>query len=83
MKRISSIFLTIFAVGVLFALLAGALSFLGYVAALFIGGETATSLCTFIYSHYFPWVIRICSVCVGFGLVGMYMNKVKALSIDK
>ena len=83
MKKISIIFLTLFAAGVILALFAGALSFFGYVVALCIGGETATALCAFIYKQYFPWVIRICSVCVGAGLVGMYMNKVKALSFDK
>ena len=83
MKKISNILLTVFAVGVILALFAGALSFLGYVVALVIGGETATELCAFIYKQYFPWVIRVCSVCVGAGLIGMYLNKVKALSFDK
>ena len=83
MKKISNVLLTIFSVGVLLTLLAGGLSFLGYVVALIIGGETATAICVFIYKTYFPWVIRICSVCVGFGLIGMYLNKVKALSFKK
>lgn len=80
MMKISKVFLTIFAVGVLFALFAGGLAFLGYVAAMIIGGEVATALCVFIHKTYFVWVIRICSVCVGCGLVGMYLNKVKALT---
>ena len=63
-------------------LFAGTLAFMGYVSALVIGGEAATALCTFIYKSYFPWVIRICSVAVGLGLVGMYLRKMKALSVE-
>lgn len=83
MKKISDILLTIFSVGVILTLFAGVLAFLGYVVALMIGGETATELCLFIYKGYFPWVIRVCSVCVGAGLIGMYLSKLKALSLDK
>lgn len=83
MKKISNVLLTIFSIGVLTTLFAGGLSFLGYLVALFIGGETATAICAFIYKEYFPWVIRICAVCVGAGLIGMYLKKLKALSINK
>ena len=80
MKRISSVLLTIFSVGVLIGLFSGAVAFAGYVVALLIGGEAATALCAFIYNDFFPVVIRICSISVGFGLIGMYINKMKALS---
>lgn len=80
MKIISKILLTVFAVGVLVTLFAGALSFICYLVALVIGGEVATALCAFIYTEYFPWIIRICSISVGFGLVGMYLEKQKALT---
>lgn len=82
MKKISKILLTIFSAFVLLTLFAGALALLGYIAALIIGGETAPQICAFIYKSYFPWVIRICSGSVGFGLVGMYLQKSKALSIN-
>lgn len=81
MKKASKVLLTVFSIGVLLTLFAGALALAGYVAALFIGGETATELCAFIYKDYFPWVIRICSISVGLGLLGMYLSKVKALTI--
>lgn len=83
MNQIKKILLTIFSIGVLITLLAGALAFFGFVAALIIGGETATQLCVFIHKTYFPYVIRICSVSVGIGLIGMYFGKMKALSVDK
>lgn len=83
MKKISKVLLTIFAIGVLATLFAGALSFVGYLVALVIGGEAATALCAFIYKEYFPWVIRICSISVGCGLVGMYLEKTKALTFTE
>ena len=64
MKKISNILLTIFSVGVLGALFAGVLAFAGYLVAMVIGGERAVVLCTYIFKSGYPWVIRICSVCV-------------------
>lgn len=80
MKKIANILLTVFAVGILAVLFAGALAALGYVAALFIGGETATALCLWIHKTYFPWVIQLASIFAGIGLVGMYLSKQKALT---
>lgn len=81
MKKISKILLTGFSVGTILTLFAGALAFFGYVAALIIGGETATNLCVFIHKQYFPWVIQLCSVSVGLGLIGMYLDKKRALAM--
>ena len=82
MKKVSKVFLTIFSIGALLTLLAGALAFFGFVAALIIGGETATQICVFIHKTYFPYVIQVCSVAVGFGLIGMYLGKLKSLSMN-
>ncbi len=82
MKKISDILLRIFSVGVLAALMAGALSFVGFVVAFCMGGEAATSLCVWIHKTYFPWVIKFTSVFVGLGLIGMYLSKVKALTVN-
>lgn len=83
MKKASDILLKIFGIGVLLALFAGALSLLGFVIAMFIGGETATAICVFIHKTYFPYVIKFTSVVVGIGLIGMYLSKVKALSLKE
>ena len=82
MKKVSKVLLTIFSIGVLATLFAGAFALLGYIVALIIGGETAPVICGFIYTQYFPWVIRCCSVAVGCGLVGMYLQKKKALVVN-
>ena len=82
MKKVSKVLLTIFSVGVLLALFAGALSLVGYIAAMIIGGETAAKMCAFIFTEYFPWVIRCSSIAVGCGLIGMYLQKKKALVVN-
>ncbi len=81
MKKIGNILLYIFSAGVLICLLAGALSLVGYIAALCIGGETATDMCVFIHKEYFPIVIRFTSVFAGIGLLGMYFNNISALTV--
>ncbi len=83
MKKIGNILLYIFAVGIIICLLAGAFSLIGYIVALFIGGETATEMCVFIHKQYFPIVIKFTSVFAGVGLLGMYFNKVTALTIKE
>lgn len=82
MKKISSILLRIFSAGILLALFAGALALVGFIIAMFIGGEVATQICVFIHKTYFPYVIRFTSVFVAFGLVGMYFSKIKALTVS-
>ena len=82
MSKICKIMQNIFAVGILIGLLAGAGAFVGYLVAFVIGGQFAAEICAFIYVEFFPVVIRICSISVGIGLIGMYLGKVKALSIS-
>ena len=81
-KKLTSLFLSIFSIGMIVCLFAGGLSLVGYIVALFIGGEAATELCVFIFKTYLPWVIKFTSIFAGFGLVGMYLNKTKALTVS-
>lgn len=83
MKKIANILLNIFSVGVLLCLFAGGLAFLGYIVALFIGGTGAENLCTFIFTNYLPWVIKLTTIFVFAGLIAMYISKKKALAIDE
>ena len=82
MKKISNISLKIFSVGVLLSLFAGALTLVGFIAAIFVGGETATHMCVFIHKTLFPYVIKFTTVFVALGLLGMYLSKVKALTVS-
>ena len=82
MKKVSDILLKVFAYGIVACLFAGGLSFAGYIIALVIGGEIATSLCLWIFKTYLPWVIKATSLFTGIGLLGMYFSKKKALTVS-
>ncbi len=82
MKKVSNVLLYIFSIGVLLTLFAGAVSVLGYIYAMIIGGDKAELICGFIKNEYYPWVIKITSVAVGCGLLGMYFSKKKALTVN-
>ena len=81
-KKITNVILWIFGIGITICLLAGALSLVGFIVALCIGGETATEICVFIHKSYFPWIIRFATVFSAFGLIGMYLSKTKALTVS-
>ena len=83
MKKFADILLKIFSIGITITLFAGGITVLGYIVGLCMGGEKATALCTFIYKQYFPWVIKFSAIFAGIGLLGMYLKKIKALSIEK
>lgn len=82
MKKAADILLKIFSIGVLLTLLAGGASVIGYIVALCIGGTVATDLCHIILKEYFPWIIKATSLFVACGLIGMYLEKKKALVIE-
>ncbi|MDO4564007.1 MAG: hypothetical protein Q4C04_00140 [Clostridia bacterium] len=82
MKKIANVFNTVFSIGVIIALFAGGITVLGYIAAMVIGGDTATEICQVILQEYFPWVIKFTSIFIGCGLVGMYLSKKKALTME-
>ncbi len=81
MKKIADVLLKVFTYGIIACLFAGGLSLLGYLIGLVIGGESATSLCAWVFKTYLPWVIKATSVFTGVGLIGMYLSKQKALTV--
>ena len=64
-------------------LFAGGLTFFGYLAALIIGGDTATQICHVIYKGIIPWIIRCSTVMVVLGLIAMYFSGEMALTAHK
>ena len=79
-KKIADVIYWIYGYGIMLALFIGGLSFIGYVAALIIGGETATNICIFIYKTVYPWIVKGTSVVVLLGLLMMYLRGEKALA---
>ena len=82
-KKIANVLKTIFGYGIMISLFTGGLTFFGYVAALIIGGDVATAICTVIYQHIFPAVIYLAVSMVLLGLVAMYLNGEVALTPEK
>ena len=80
MKKLSEILKVIFGYGIMICLFVGGLTFFGYVAALIIGGETATAICTFIYKTIVPIMVRTTNTLVLRGLVAMYCAGEMALT---
>ncbi len=83
LKKISDIFKLIFGYGIMIVLFAGGLTFFGYVIALIIGGETATTICTWIYKSFMPVMIKTSTILILFGLLTMYLAGEKALTPGK
>ena len=79
MKKPVSVMKMIFGYGIMITLFAGGLTFFGYLIALFIGGETAEALCTFIYKQIIPVIIYATTILILFGLLTMYLAGEKAL----
>ena len=79
-KKISKVLKMIFGYGIMICLFAGGLTFVGYMAALLVGGELATTICTIIYKGIFPWIIRASTALILLGLVAMYCNGETALT---
>lgn len=83
MKKISSVLKTVFGYGILAVLFVGGITFLGYVAALIIGGEPAAEICTFIYKSVIPIIVYGSTILVLLGLLAMYLGGEFALTAKK
>lgn len=81
--KLSNILRTIFGYGIMISLFAGGLTFFGYLAAIIIGGDVATAICTVIYKNIIPVIIYLSVIMVLLGLVSMYLNGEKALTPEK
>ena len=79
LKKITGVCKLIFGYGIMIVLFAGGLTFFGYVAALIIGGDTATNICTWIYKSFVPVMIKTTTILILFGLLTMYLAGEKAL----
>lgn len=82
-KKISDICKMIFGYGIMISLFAGGCTFLGYLAALILGGETASIICRIIYKNILPVVIYLSTIMVLFGLFSMYIAGEFALTPEK
>lgn len=82
-KKIAEMLQIVFGYGILICLFAGGITFFGYITALFIGGETAEIICTFIYKNVFSIIIKTSNILVLLGLLIMYLKCETSLTITK
>ena len=82
MNKVADILKKIYGYGIMIALFAGGATVFGYIAAMFIGGETATAICTFIYKKLFLWLIIGADVIVLLGLAALYLSKEKSMTLQ-
>lgn len=82
-KKVAKILRTVFGYGIMICLFAGGLTFLGYLAALIIGGDVAAAICAFIYKTVFPIIVKTSTALVLLGLLTMYLNGETALTAKK
>ncbi len=82
-KKIAAVLRIIFGYGIIICLFGGGLTFFGYLAALIIGGDTATEICVFLYKTFFPIIIKTSTILVLLGMLTMYLSGEKALTSNK
>lgn len=80
--KITAVLRITFGYGILIGLFAGGLTFLGFVVAVIIGGDTAAAICRFIHKEIFPVIVYGTSVMVLLGLVIMYLSGETALTVQ-
>jgi len=83
-EKIGQTISTIVGWGIYISLIAGGLTFFGFVIALFMGGGADGSghhLAVFIHRTIFPYIIRVASFTIILGLIGMIVKKEQALSL--
>ena len=79
LKKIAGVLKLVFGYGIMIVLFVGGLTFFGYLAAILIGGETATNICTWISKSLTPIIIYVSTILILLGLVCMYLAGEKAL----
>ncbi|MBR0151234.1 MAG: hypothetical protein IJP89_07720 [Synergistaceae bacterium] len=75
MKAVRKITGMIYGWGIMLALFVGGLSFLGYLWAIFAGGETAAAICAFIYKTLYPELVYWTSIVVLVGVIRTYIKE--------
>ena len=82
-QKVAEVMEVVYGIGILIALFVGGISFLGYLAALIIGGDTATQICVFIYKTVYPVLFCFASCIALFGLLKMYVAGEKSMVPSK
>ena len=83
LKKVSEILSWIFGYGMMICLFVGGISFIAYLVALIVGGDTAVLICDFVYKKLYKYLVYVTSVLVLLGLLKMYLSGQTALTSGK
>ncbi len=83
LNKIGRFIKKIYGVSIMLCLFAGGMTFIGYIVALFLGGDGAEQICIFVYKSIVPIIIYVASASVLLGLLSMYLCGEMALSAEK
>lgn len=72
--KLSNILKEIYSYGIVICLFGSSLTVLGFIVAFIIGGDLATSICTFIYKKVFYYLIIGSSFVVLIGIISIYLT---------
>lgn len=82
-KKISDVMKLVFGYSMMITLFVGGLTFVGYLVALIVGGDTAAIICEVIYKKIVPVMIYVNTSTVLLGILAMYLAGEKALTPGK
>ncbi len=80
LNKVSEILSWIFGYGMMICLFVGGLSFIAYLVALIVGGDTAVLICDFVYKKLYKYLVYVTSTLVLLGLLKMYLSGQTALT---
>lgn len=79
-EKISFVLKKIYGITMTVAFFGGVLPLIPFFIAMIVGGSAGEAISLFLYKQYYPVIIALASIAVVFGLIGMYVDKVEALS---
>ena len=81
-KQIENFLRSIFSIFIMVAIAGGAIIFILFIVALFMGSETGGKLAVDINNVYLPYFIKSASVAIISGLLIFYLSDTHALSLN-
>lgn len=80
-QKIYNILNKLYGILMIVSFFAGAVPLLVFIAAIIIGGDTATAMMTFVGEYVYTYIIAAASIAVFIGWIALYVGKKEGLSI--
>ncbi|MBE6606054.1 MAG: hypothetical protein E7635_03355 [Ruminococcaceae bacterium] len=73
-KKTAEVLEFVIGVAIMVCLFIGGLGFVGYVIAFCIGGELATTICTWLYTVFYGYLIKLSTITTLFTFLLIYLK---------